>query len=86
MNVHYETLNEEINLEHDIDALKALRNYNDVISELFYSLIIEDTKKPIFECCREYLSYLKQLEFVIEKQITNTLEDMVRCQPTDDED
>ena len=86
MNVNYETLYDEIVTTHDIDTLKQLRRYNDNINDLFYSLIIEQTDKPIFECCREFLNYLKQIEYVIEEQITYTLDDMERCQPADEED
>ena len=86
MNVHYETINDEIVTTHDIDTLKELRRYNDNINDLFYSLIIEQTDKPIFDCCREFLIYLKQIEYVIEEQITYTLDDMERCQPADEED
>lgn len=76
MNIHYEEINSDIKLIHDLDTLNELKKFNHNMSNLFYSLVILDTKKPIFECCREFLQYTEQLKGVIDEQVTNTLNDM----------
>lgn len=76
MNVHYEELNNKIKLIHDLNSLDDLKRYNSMLEKLFYSLMIEDTDKNIFECCREFLNYLKQMDNVIDNQITYTIQDM----------
>ena len=85
MNVLYEVLNEDINKINDVDKLRLLRIYNDRLREIFNSLVIEDTEKNIFEGCVEYIRYTKQIQNVIEKQLTKVLYDMERCQPTDED-
>lgn len=79
--------NAELNIKliHNIDILHALDGYTEDLENLFYSLIVEDTDKPIFECCREYMKYLSLLQNRIDLQIQNTLDDMERCQPADED-
>lgn len=85
MNANFETLKDEIVTTHDIDTLKTLRRYNDYVRRLLYNLVIEDTKRPIFDGCREYINDLVQLETLIEEQIKFTLTDMERSQPADED-
>ena len=80
--------NAELNIQliHDVDILHAMSDYTEDLENLFYSLIIEDTDKPIFECCREYMKYLCLLQNTIDLQIEITLDDMELCHPADDEE
>lgn len=86
MNKHYEEMINEIKLTHDMDTLQELKHYNFKMQRLFFSLIIHDTKKSIFECCREYLNYMEHLDHILEMQIEDTFEDMAYSQPADEED
>ena len=79
----FENIELNIELMHDVDMLHALNDFTNDLEHLFYSLVVEDTDKPIFECCREYMKYLCLLQDKIDLQIENTLDDMERCQPAD---